>query len=276
MDKLVAIDIDGTLLNSHGKITDKVFESIKRAKDYGVHIALCSGRPNYGLLPVINCLPKDSVEFVIAHNGALVQEVKTGKIISAEVLSKQDFEQFAEIAAKLNAHLCFHGLEGMYTLGREVNASIADNVIVQNTTLKILDDITGPLQHNILKCQFLEDDPTKIDEIMALIPKQLYQDFYIVRSVIDNLEIMNRTVNKWHGISQLAKYLNIDDEDTIGIGDEENDREMLENVALSIVMENGNQALKSIATIITKSNDESGVAYALENYIYKNQLVSER
>ena len=83
---------------------------------------------------------------------------------------------------------------------------------------------------------------------------------------------MKKGVNKWTGISDLAKYLNVSEEDTIGIGDEENDREMLENVGLSIVMGNAGTEMKKIADIITKSNDESGVAYALENYVYSKVL----
>jgi Cof subfamily protein (haloacid dehalogenase superfamily) len=272
MEKIVAIDIDGTLLDSNHKVTDEVFEAIKNAKQNGVHIALCSGRPVFGLKPIIDMLPEKSIEYVITHNGALVLELETGKVISSQTLNADDFELFNHISEQQDTHLCFHDYDGIYTYCRKINDGMARNIIAQQCIMEVLDSIPVEKANGILKLQFIENTPEVVDHLIEVIPTALFEEYHIVRSVRDSLEVMKKGVNKWTGISDLAKYLNVSEEDTIGIGDEENDREMLENVGLSIVMGNAGTEMKKIADIITKSNDESGVAYALENYVYSKVL----
>lgn len=268
MEQLVAVDIDGTLVNSQGEITKEVYEAVKKAKNYHVHIALCSGRPNFGLKPIIDKLPKGAVEYIIAHNGAMVQEVETGKIISEKSLERSDLEHFWKINQKLGLHLSFYDERHLYTLGREINGGMARNILTQCCTIQVLDP-EDEFDKKILKIQFLEDDISLIDQLMDEIPDELYEKYYIVRSVIDNLEVMDKTVNKWMGISKLAEYLNISKENIIGIGDEENDREMLENTGISVVMGNAVDTIKELADFVTKTNDEHGVAYALEHVVYR-------
>lgn len=270
MRQLVAIDIDGTLVNSSGEITEKVYESIKKAKSKDVHIALCSGRPNFGLKPIIEKLPQGSIEYVIAHNGAMVQEVQTGKVISASCLQKKDLLIFQKINERLGLHLSFYDFDHLYTLSKEINGGMARNILTQQCMIQVLGDLEDAPEEEILKIQFLEDDPAIIDKLIEEIPKDLYEKYYIVRSVIDNLEVMDKNVNKWFGISKLAKYLGIPGKNVVGIGDEENDREMLENAGLSIVMGNASDKIKELADFVTKTNDEHGVAYALEKIVYQS------
>lgn len=268
MEKIVAIDIDGTLLDSNHKVTDEVFEAIRNAKQNGVHIALCSGRPVFGLKPIIEMLPENAIEYVITHNGALVLELETGKVISSQTLNRDDFELFNQISEQQNTHLCFHDYDGIYTYCRKINDGMARNIIAQQCIMEVLDNVPKEKADGILKLQFIENTSEVVDHLIEAIPNGLFEEYHIVRSVRDSLEVMKKGVNKWTGIADLAHYLNVSEENTVGIGDEENDREMLENVGLSIVMGNAGAEMKKIADIITKSNDESGVAYALENYVY--------
>lgn len=266
MEKLVAIDIDGTLLDSNSKITPEVYEAVKQSRGFGVHIALCSGRPVFGLKHVLEMLPPNSIEYVITHNGAMILEVDTKKVVFSKTLNVSDFNHFNRICEQLGMHLCFHDLDGVYTLCKEMTNGIARNVLSQKCVMHILDQI--PPNQEILKMQFIEDTEEDIDVLLKAIPPNLFEEYSIVRSVRDNLEVMDKSVNKWTGISKLASLLGITEKNTVGIGDEENDREMLENVGLSIVMENGSDSVKKLADIITKSNDESGVAYALNRFIF--------
>ena len=111
------------------------------------------------------------------------------------------------------------------------------------------------------------DEPEILDIAIKRIPKEFQDRFTIVKSAPFYLEILGKTTNKGAAVLHLAKQLGIKNEETMAIGDEENDRSMLEVVGHSVVMENGNPALKKIATHITKSNDESGVAYAIRKWV---------
>ena len=111
------------------------------------------------------------------------------------------------------------------------------------------------------------DEPDILDAAIAKIPKEFKNRFTMVKSAPFYLEILGKTTNKGAALLHLAERLGIQQEETMAIGDEENDRSMLEVVGHAVVMENGNPTLKKIATHITKSNDESGVAYAIRKWV---------
>lgn len=267
MEQLVAIDIDGTLLNSQREITKEVYETIKKAKSHHVHIALCSGRAGFGLKPIINKLPKDSVEYIIAHNGAIIEEVKTGKVISEKYLKKEDLILFEQLSHEFRTHLSFYDKDHLYTTAQEINGSMAENMITQCCKIHILNS-AEEMENNILEIQFLEDEDKEIIRSMDELPKELYDNYYIVHSVERTLEITKKGVNKWNGILKLAQYLGVEEENIIAIGDEKNDREMIENAGIGIAMGNAIEMIKEISDFVTKTNDEHGVAYALKNVVY--------
>ena len=118
----------------------------------------------------------------------------------------------------------------------------------------------------IVKMMFV-DEPEVLDAAIAQIPSDFFQKYTIVKSTPFYLEILRKTANKGTAIVHLAEKLGLSMEETMAIGDEENDRAMLEVVANPVVMANGNPELKKIAKYITKSNEESGVAYAIREWV---------
>ena len=106
-----------------------------------------------------------------------------------------------------------------------------------------------------------------LDAAIAKLPQEFYDRFTIVKSTPFYLEILKKTANKGIAVTHLAEKLSLTKEETMAIGDEENDRAMLEVVGSPVVMENGNPEIKKIAKYITKSNDESGVAYAIRKWV---------
>ena len=120
----------------------------------------------------------------------------------------------------------------------------------------------------IVKCMYI-DEPEILDAAIAKLPPELAEKYTLVKSAPFYLEIVKKTVNKGAAILHLAEKLGLSKEQTMAIGDEENDRAMLEAVGSPVVMENGKEELKKIAKYITKSNDESGVAYAIREWVLK-------
>ena len=116
-------------------------------------------------------------------------------------------------------------------------------------------------------CRTFKDPQPSFQSPIAKLVQEFYDRFTIVKSTPFYLEILKKTANKGIAVTHLAEKLGLSKEETMAIGDEENDRAMLEVVGSPVVMENGNPELKKIAKHITKSNDESGVAYAIRKWV---------
>ncbi|KXT78570.1 sugar-phosphatase [Streptococcus sp. DD13] len=264
--KLIAIDIDGTLLNSQKEITPAVFEAIQEAKKAGVKVVLATGRPLSGIQNLLTELQlREPGDYAITFNGGLVLDVATGDIISQATLTYEEFMDIQTIAQKLDIPMHASTKEGIYTANRNLGKytiyeSVLVNAPIFYRTTEEMRDI------EIIKTM-LVDEPEKLDALIPLIPEDLKKRFNAGKSADFYYEICPKEGNKGYAIQQLAKKLGLSMDQTMAIGDQENDRPMLEVVGHPVVMENGNPKTKEIAKSITKSNDEDGVAYAIRKWV---------
>ena len=250
--QLVAIDIDGTLLNSKREITPEVFSAIQDAKAAGVKIIIATGRPIAGvqkLLKELNLNQPDN--YVITFNGGLVQETSTGQELIKETLAYDDYLDIELLSRKLGVHMHAITKDGIYTANRNIGkytiyeSSLVNMPVFYRTPEEMLNK-------EIVKCM-----------------PELSQKYTLVKSAPFYLEIMKKTVSKGTAVLHLASKLGFSKDQIMAIGDEENDRAMLEAVDHPVAMANGNPSIKKIARYITKSNDESGVAYAIREWVLK-------
>ncbi|MGT2799379.1 sugar-phosphatase [Streptococcus marmotae] len=264
--KLVAIDIDGTLLNSQHEITPEVYQAIQDAKKAGVKIVIATGRPISGvkrILTELNLL--DEGDYVITFNGGLVQETATGKDVFKEGLSYADYLELEYLARTLKLPMHASTKEAIFTANRNIGkytlyeSQLVDAPVFYRTPEEMADK-------DIIKVM-LVDEAEKLDAAIPQIPTAITQRFTVAKSAPFYLEVTPKTVNKGEAIQQLSTLLGISIEQTMAIGDQENDRSMLEAAGVAVVMENGSPELKKIATHITKSNDESGVAHAIREWV---------
>ncbi|MBY5035212.1 sugar-phosphatase [Streptococcus gallolyticus] len=264
--KLVTVDIDGTLLNSKKEITPEVFAAVQEAKAAGVKIVITTGRPISGvhhLLKELNLT--DPGDYVISFNGGLVQDTATGEDILKETLSYEDYLDLELLARRLNLPMHVSTKEGMYTANRNIGkytiyeAMLVNSPVFYRTPEEIADK-------EIIKMMMV-DEPEILDAAIEKIPAYFFERFNIAKSAPFYLDITPKSSSKGQAVIGLAGKLGLTLEQTMGIGDEENDRSMLEVVGNPVVMENGNPKLKEIAKYITKSNDESGVAHAIREWV---------
>ena len=249
--KLIAVDIDGTLLNSQRQVTPEVFQAIQDAKAAGVKVVIATGRPIPGVLPLLEELNlNQDGDYVITFNGGLVQETSTGNELIRETLSYEDYLDIEVLANKLGVHSHAITKDGIYTSNRNIG---------RYTVHEVADK-------EFVKAMYI-DEPEILDAAIAKLPQEFYDRFTIVKSTPFYLEILKKTANKGIAVMHLAEKLGLSKEETMAIGDEENDSAMLEVVGSPVVMENGNPEMKKIAKHITKSNDESGVAYAIRKWV---------
>ncbi|MGT2906411.1 sugar-phosphatase [Streptococcus dentiloxodontae] len=264
--KLVAVDIDGTLLNSQRQVTSEVYQAIQEAKAAGVKIVIATGRPIVGVQNLLEELHLNQPDnYVITFNGGLVQETATGNELIKETLAYEDYLDIELLATKLGVHSHAITKNGIYTSNRDIGtytvheSSLVGMPIYYRTPEENRDK-------EFVKAMFI-DDPAILDAAIAKIPESFYERFTVVKSTPFYLEILKKTASKGLAVTHLAEKLGYTIDETMAIGDEENDRAMLEVVGNPVVMKNGNSNLKKIAKYITKSNDESGVAHAIREWV---------
>ncbi|PZO95573.1 sugar-phosphatase [Streptococcus halichoeri] len=266
--KLVAVDIDGTLVTDSRLITDDVYQAVQEAKAQDVKIVIATGRPIAGVKQLLTDLNlQNTGDYVITFNGGLVQETATGNEIVSEKLDYQDYLTLEYLSRKIGLHMHAITKEGIYTANRNIGhytvheATLVGMPIFYRTPEEMVDK-------DIVKIMMI-DEPEVLDKGISQIPEELYDHYNIVKSTPFYLEFMKKSVSKGAAIRHLAAKLGIAMEDTMAIGDAENDRAMLEVVGNPVVMENGVPELKQIAKYITKSNNDSGVAYAIRQWVLK-------
>ncbi|HFR3691309.1 TPA: sugar-phosphatase [Streptococcus suis] len=264
--KLVAIDIDGTLLNSQHEITPEVFQAIQDAKKAGVKIVIATGRPISGVRAILDQLNlTEAGDYVITFNGGLVQDAATGEDIVKDTLSYDDYLDIELAARKLNLPMHASTKEGLFTANRNIGKYTVYESTLVNAPIfyRTPEEMTDK---EIIKVMMV-DEPERLDRALETIPAAFFDRFTIAKSAPFYLEFTPKQANKGLAIIALAQTLGLTMDQTMAIGDQENDRSMLEVVGSPVVMENGNSELKKIAKYITKSNDESGVAYALREWV---------
>lgn len=264
--KLVAVDIDGTLLTSNRELTPDVYQAVQDAKAAGVKVVITTGRPIAGVKQLLEDLNlREPGDYVITFNGGLVQDTASGQELVKETISYDDYLDLELLARKLGVHMHAITKDGIYTANRNIGkytiheATLVSMPVFYRTPEEMADK-------EIVKIMFI-DEPEILDAAIAKIPEDYQKRFGLVKSQPFYLEVVNKAVSKGTAIRHLAGKLGIDMSETMAIGDEENDRAMLEVVAVPVVMANGNPDIKKLAKHITTSNDESGVAYAIRNWV---------
>ena len=263
--KIIAIDLDGTLLNDKKEIMPRTLNALKKASEQGVFVVLASGRPIGGMIPLIKQLELDKKEnYVINFNGASINRTDTLEAIYNSSLTVKEMNEMEDFAKKNNVHShafingkLYSEEEGKYS-DVEVNINHIDIEYVKYDSFTNLD---------VVNKYMFADEPSKLKEVYPLLPQELFNKYTIVFSSPFFLEFLNKNANKGKALEYLCNYLNISKEEAMAIGDEGNDYSMLEYAGYKIAMENANEKLKAIATYITSSNNDEGVGKVVEKFV---------
>ena len=269
MYKILATDMDGTLLNSEKKVTKKVFDSIQNAKREGKKIVLATGRPLPGVIRYLDELNlNEEGDYVICFNGALVQEVKTKKVISNIEMRHSDFVRIHNFAKEHNVNIHINTPTNLVIPVEESNPYT--DIEASLNQIEVVSIKENEIDDKITFCKvMIIDEPEKLDEIIPKIPQELHVKYTIVRSATFFLEFLNKEANKGNALKKLCDHLDIKIEETIAVGDEENDKHMIEYEGLGVAMENARDSIKEIANYITVSNEKSGVAKVINEFLLK-------
>jgi Cof subfamily protein (haloacid dehalogenase superfamily) len=268
--KLMAIDIDGTLMNDRKEITKEVNDAIQAAKAKGVKVVICTGRPIVGVQSILKELKlTDEEDYVITFNGALVQNTYNKDVESQITLTYENLKELYELSQKIDSPLQFFDTENLYTPNKVINRYTVHEAHINQIPIhyRPIDEV--PTDMLIPKVMFI-DEPERLNQIIANIPESFWDKYTFVKSTPFFLEILDPSVSKGNAVKLLAEKLSIKQEEVICIGDGENDLSMIEYAGCGVAMANAESVVKEAAQFHTLSNNEHGVAYAIEKLILNN------
>ena len=286
MYKLVTIDLDGTMLNQYGIVTQNTKEAIKKAQENGLEVVIASGRP----IDSIKTIAKEikSEKYFISGNGAIIYDLEKNEIIYENTLKKSkvlDIIKICEensiyyniytekeiIAKSLQCNVLYYHKENVNKEEEEkTHINIVENVYeyIANRDEKVVKiticDSNQSIFNSIMR-KLKEIDEVEVLEVSHMSRKMIKQGTEEVPIEYFYTEISAKNVDKWNAIEILKEKMNIQTQEIIAIGDNVNDKKMIENAGMGIAMGQSHPAIKEIANHITTSNNEEGVANALTN-----------
>lgn len=262
--KLVALDIDGTLLNSRMEVTDPVREAVNRAMASGVKVTLATGRMYVAARPFALELGIDVP--LVTYQGALVKTVSGEELIHRPL----DLRLAREVITRINAY------------GYHINVYLDDKLYVEgkNREAKDYASISGiPLYPVGDLLQFLDREDREPTKVLAIAREELLDDLaaelkpyfagklHISKSKPHFLEFSHPEATKAHALDYLAGLYDISREEVMAVGDSYNDVEMLDYAGLGVVLDNARDVVKKHADFVAPSNNDNGVAHVLNKFV---------
>lgn len=269
MIKLVALDTDGTLLDSHNKILSSTKEVVKKALAQGVKVVLCSGRPFAGLEPYMKQLGiTGSDQYVVTLNGAITRN-SDGVALTQDLVTNKQYHRLTEFAKQENVPFNIVDPDSrIITADRDVDYFELLQAWENTAGMLIRQPDEFDKDFEVSKGCFVGQKEI-LDRVEPKLRKKFGDELYIVRADDNFLEVLNPKVNKGNGLLELGQKIGIAPDEMMAMGDERNDIPMFKVVGTSIVMANGSFQAKRYADYVTASNDDDGIKEAFEKYVLK-------
>ncbi|WP_034868371.1 Cof-type HAD-IIB family hydrolase [Clostridium lundense] len=264
MFKLVALDIDGTLLDKEHLLRDGVIDTIKKVQEKGIKTVLVSGRDFRALKPFLREL--NIQDLIIGMNGCKVYNNK-GEVVFSEALEPSIGKEIIRLCEKE------HKFNILFINGNTYVSESNNYLGYEYYTGSCIEvgKLSDFYKNNMdLDKIIVVDEHQKLLKIKEVLEESLLENINIEFTLPMFLEIFSKKVNKGLMLERVAKYYNIDREEILAIGDWDNDIPMIDYAGLGIAMGNASENLKKRASFITKTNEEEGAAYALKKFILSN------
>lgn len=262
--RLVAMDLDDTLLRDDWTISPRVVKAIQKAQAQGVKMTIATGRTPISARPYAEQLGLDVP--VITYHGAMIQQVLSGDILFRCVIPSL-------LATEIVQDVVGRGVYAqIYLKNRVITSELNEwsheytrlaSVCVEEADLSILLSQEPEGVEKIL----LIGEESDLDQLAPLLKQCYGEKVYITKSKPRYLEITDGSVNKGVALAALAEHFGIDQSEVMAIGDSFNDLEMINYAGLGVAMGNARLEIQNRADIITTSNEEDGVAEAIERYV---------
>ena len=284
MYKLVAIDLDGTMLNQYGIITEKTKKAISKAQEKGVEVMIASGRA----ITSVKRFSKEinSNKYFISGNGAITYDIKNNKILYENILSKTKALKIIKICEEDSIYYNVYTENGIIAKNLSYNTLYyyKDNLTKPDenrTHINIVENVYDYFEQReekILKIMICDEHKTVFNSIVRKLKElseiEVLEVSHMSRKIIKQgtdeialeyfyTEVSAKDVDKWNALEEIIGLMNISKEEVVTIGDNANDLKMITNAGLGVAMGESAPYVKQSADIIAPTNDEDGVAIIL-------------
>ncbi len=265
MIKMIAIDLDGTLLDDNKKISMQNKIAIKQAKNMGAKIIIASGRPYFRVKEILKKLTlNEPLDYVITYNGGAILLGDGSKKIYESKLKNKDIIQTIDFINKYNGGILLYQDDHIFCFHFDKNIASLKVFAGINFEEQTVEKLKSKNMANKI---ILADNGALIDKVKEKLPKKFKKNYNIVRSTNNFLEFLPKKVSKGIAIKKLATMFKISKNEIMVIGDEENDLSMFSYAKVKVAMGNASVSIKAHASYITTSNNDSGVAQAIEYFL---------
>lgn len=269
--KMVGLDMDGTALTTKKELLPYTIRTIRRAIDQGVVVLAATGRPVLGIPEDFRNIP--GVKYALTANGARIMDLDTNQILFESLLPLKNAIQILDIFNKYDTlqEVYFDGQgyadkDKLENLNRYLlDLNMVEYMLKTRKTVTDIRRLVSEKNKDMDKVQALFSDLN--DREKALEEIRQTQNVTIACSQATNIEVNAPGINKGSGLLRLGEMLGIRREEIMACGDGENDVDMLREVGFGVAVKNGCSAAKDAADYITGTNDEQGVAKAIEQFV---------
>lgn len=272
--KMIGLDLDGTSLNDNGEFSERTRQAFKKAHEKGIHVVIATGRAEFSSPKNISEI--EGLEYVITSNGARVLRLSDGCVVYKNFISPQKVREIIEVLKSQNARAEMFANGKAYISRSEYDGIVSGDILTRSkgyvmATRNPIDDIYA---HMIDWEDHIENISVNYpnNEAKHECEKKLseLEGITVTSSFPLNNEIGGASTSKADALEYLLQSFGLHKDNLMVCGDSRNDIAMIEHAGLGIAMENADDCVKDVADITTLSNEEDGVAYAIEKYALKS------
>ena len=273
--KLLVLDVDGTLLNDEREISKRTLAALLKVQQMGVRIVLASGRPTYGLMPLAKVLELGNYGgFVLSYNGCQIIKAQNGEILFERRINPEMLP-YLEKKARKNGFAIFTYHDDTLITDSPDNEYIKNEALLNNLKIIREDEFSTAIDFAPCKCMLVSDKEKALIGLEQHWEKRLAGTLDAFRSEPYFLEVVPCGVNKANTLGALLEHLGVTREEVIAVGDGVCDVTMLQLAGMGVAMGHSQDSVKVCADYVTASNEEDGVALAVEKLILAEVRAAE-
>lgn len=273
--KLLVLDVDGTLLNDEREISKRTLAALLKVQQMGVRIVLASGRPTYGLIPLAKTLELGNYGgFVLSYNGCQIIKAQNGEILFERRINPEMLP-YLEKKARKNGFAIFTYHDDTLITDSPDNEYIKNEALLNNLKIIKEDEFSTAIDFAPCKCMLVSDKEKALIGLEQHWEKRLAGTLDAFRSEPYFLEVVPCGVNKANTLGALLEHLGVTREEVIAVGDGVCDVTMLQLAGMGVAMGHSQDSVKVCADYVTASNEEDGVALAVEKLILAEVRAAE-
>jgi len=274
--RLLALDVDGTLLDPAGELRPTVRDAVIAVQQRGLRVVLCTGRRFRTALPLAQALQLDGP--IVVHNGALVKDVASGQTLQRQYMSAAMYHQAQLLLRQLSTPMAyidaFHENVDIITEPLERAHPFQQEYLQDSLAhCRIVDAIDTPPAHGVVLMSIMADGQS-LQALRPAVEQTLGSQGRVHLLLNKNyqghiLEVLQGGVSKWQGLQYVASQQGIAPEEIIAVGDDDNDLDMIRSAGLGIAMGNAVAEVLEAADVVTGSNAEDGLVQALARFVLR-------